>query len=146
MIRPIEARDVDAILAIQSACLEIAQWTAWDYGRVARGEMIGWVAHADDRAAITGFLVARRIAEDIEILNLAVQPGARRRGIGSELLRESFAWGKSVGAASALLEVRQTNFAALRFYARHGFEVVGRRKQYYIAPIEDALVLKAKLQ
>jgi len=75
-----------------------------------------------------------------------VQPGARRRGIGSELMCESFAWGKLVGAASALLEVRQTNFVALRFYAHHGFEVVGRRKQYYIAPIEDALVLKAKLQ
>jgi len=145
LIRLIEARDVDAILAIQSTCLEIAQWTAWDYARVARGEMIGWVAHADDRA-ITGFLVARRIADDIEILNLAVQPGARRCGIGSELLHESFAWGKSDGSASAWLEVRQTNFAALRFYARHGFEVVGRRKQYYIAPIEDALVLKAKLQ
>ena len=145
MIRPIEPRDVDAILAIQSACPEIAQWSLWDYSRVARGEMAGWVAREDRSGAISGFLVARQIAGEIEILNLAVGRDVRRRGVGSALLRESFAWGKSFGAASALLEVRETNLAALRFYERHGFQIFSRRKQYYISPVEDALVLKANL-
>lgn len=146
MIRPLEVRDVDAILAIQSACPEIAQWNGWDYVRVARGEMAGWVAQVDEVVSeIEGFLVARRIADDIEILNLAVRSDARRRGVGSELLRESFGWGKSFGAPTVVLEVRESNLAALRFYEHHGFKAVGRRKQYYIAPIEDALVLKTKL-
>lgn len=146
MIRAIEARDVAAILTIQSACPEIAQWNAWDYLRVARGEMAGWVAQEEQVIAdICAFLVARRIAGDIEILNLAVRPAARRRGVGSELLRKAFAWGKSFGAETALLEVRETNLPALQFYERHGFKAVGRRKQYYIAPPEDALVLQTTL-
>lgn len=145
MIRPIELRDVDAILSIQSACPEIAQWSAWDYARVARAEMAGWVAE-EESTVISGFLVARRIASDIEILNLAVRLSARRHGVGSELLLESFEWGRSFGAAKALLEVRESNLAALRFYERHGFSLVGRRKQYYVAPSEDALVLNVELQ
>jgi len=44
-----------------------------------------------------------------------------------------------------LLEVRTANLAALRFYEHHGFEVIGRRKQYYVSPVEDALVLRARL-
>ena len=43
-IRAMEARDIDAILAIQGASPEIAHWTLWDYNRVASGEMAGWVA------------------------------------------------------------------------------------------------------
>ena len=70
---------------MQSACPEIAQWTVWDYHRVARGEMAGWVAEEAGRLA--GFLVARRVSSDLEILNFAVREAERRRGIGAELLR-----------------------------------------------------------
>jgi [ribosomal protein S18]-alanine N-acetyltransferase len=144
LIRLLEVRDVDAILAIQSECPEIAQWTAGDYARVARGELVGWIALDDEGGRLTGFLVAREVAGDLEILNFAVRSDARRRGTGTELLRKSFAWGKSFGAAGALLEVRAANLAALRFYQHHGFEVVGRRKHYYLAPVDDALVLRAE--
>jgi len=144
LIRPIEPRDVDSILAVQSVCPEIAQWTAWDYARVARGEMAGWVAEED--GAVNGFLVARRIAGDLEILNFAVRPESRRRGIGAGLLQQSFAWGKTFAAEKSLLEVRASNLVALRFYEKHGFEVVGRRNKYYVAPVEDALVLAAPLK
>ena len=145
MIRLLEARDVEAILAIQSASPEIAQWSERDYARVARGEMAGWIAQEGESSAITGFLIARQIAGDLEILNLAVRPDARRQGTGTELLRRSFAWGQSFGAASALLEVRAANLTALRFYEHHGFEVIGRRKHYYVSPVEDALVLRVRL-
>jgi ribosomal-protein-alanine N-acetyltransferase len=138
-VRQIETRDTEAIVAIQSASPEIAQWTAWDYARVAQGEMAGWVAQEEGR--IVGFVVVRRIASDLEILNLAVQPEARRRGIGTSLLQETLAWGRTFKAEKALLEVRASNLAALRFYERHGFEVTGRRPRYYTAPIEDALLL-----
>jgi len=144
LIRLIEERDLDSILDVQILCSEIAQWTAWDYSRVARAEMAGWVA--DEENLVLGFLVARRIAGEIEILNFGVRPTSRRRGVGAALLQEAFAWGKTFGAGKALLEVRESNFAALRFYEKHGFEMVGRRKQYYATPIEDALVLAAPLR
>lgn len=143
MIRLLEFRDIEDVLAIQSLCREVAQWTAWDYHRVAKGEMGGWVA---ERKAIIGFLVARRIASDLEILNFAVKPDARRQGIGGALLEEALRWAKSFDAQRAFLEVRVSNLAALRFYELYNFHTTGRRARYYTAPIEDALVLAASLK
>lgn len=142
-LRPLEQRDVEAVLAIQSACPEIAQWTMWDYSRVAQGEMSGWVAEVSDDVA--GFLVARRVATDIEILNLAVRPELRRRGVGALLLRSTLDWGRSLHAEKVLLEVRSSNLGALKFYERFGFQASGRRPRYYTAPVEDALLLAASL-
>ena len=174
-IRLLESRDADAILAIQAACPEIAQWTAWDYDRVARGEMAGWVATeksdpgaevtaevaaeaaaeaaGDVRAAVAGkaaaevagFLVARRLSSELEILNFAVESNSRRCGIGAALLAAALQWAQTFQATQAILEVRAANLAALRFYANHKFEVVGRRPRYYTAPVEDALLLTATL-
>lgn len=142
-IRPIESRDVEAILAIQQASPEVAQWTVHDYARVVEGEMAGWVA--EEGAVIAGFLTARRTASDLEILNFAVLAGARRRGLGKSLLREAVTWSKAFHAENAFLEVRASNSPALRFYERHGFSVAGRRPRYYAAPIEDALLLTADI-
>jgi len=142
---------VEAILAIQAACPEIAQWTAWDYDRVARGEMGGWVATDDSHvgaqvaAEVTGFLVARRLSSELEILNFAVESDWRRCGIGAALLEGALQWAQTFQATQAILEVRASNLAALRFYERHKFEVVGRRPRYYTAPVEDALLLTATL-
>lgn len=134
---------MEAVLAIQAACPEIAQWTAWDYDRVARGEMAGWVAV--EGPAVTGFLVARRLSSELEILNFAVQADSRRCGIGAALLVAALQWAQTFRATHAILEVRASNLAALRFYERHKFEVAGRRPRYYTAPVEDALLLTATL-
>lgn len=142
-IRPIESRDIEAILAIQQASPEVAQWTARDYARIMEGDMAGWVA--EEHAGVAGFLVARRVVSDLEILNFAVRIGTRRRGLGTSLLRNALAWGKTFEAERAFLEVRASNEPALRFYERHGFRMTGRRPHYYAAPIEDALLLTAEI-
>jgi len=144
VIRTLELRDIEDVLAIQAASPEIAQWSLWDYDRVARGEMPGWVTESE-RGEIAGFIVARRIANDLEILNFAVRPTARRQGIGAALLGEALLWGSAFSAGQAFLEVRASNLAALRFYEQHKFQVTGRRPRYYTAPIEDALVLSAQI-
>jgi ribosomal-protein-alanine N-acetyltransferase len=137
------ARDVDAVLTIQAACPEIAQWSAWDYESVARGEMMGWVA--DDERGIAGFLVARKLVGETEILNFAVRADIRRQGTGTALLEQTLAWSKSIGAKTVILEVRASNMAAIRFYERHGFVVTGKRPRYYTVPVEDALLLSRRL-
>ena len=133
--------DVPAVLAIQSACPEIAQWSARDYTRAADGEMTGWCM--EENSAVSGFIVARRVANELEILNFAVRPEDRRRGLGKSLLDHTLAWAKNLSSERAFLEVRISNLAAIRFYERNGFEVSGRRPRYYTAPVEDALVLAA---
>lgn len=142
-IRKLELRDVEGVLAIQRGSPEIAQWTAPDYERAARGEMAGWIAEND--RAIIGFLVARLLVQEAEILNFAVRIDGRRRGAGSRLLAQAIDWSKIHRAERVLLEVRASNSAALSFYARHGFRTVGRRTSYYTAPAEDALLLDLSL-
>lgn len=142
-IRLAASQDVESILAIQSDSPEIAQWTLWDYERVARGEMAGWVA--EEASGVAGFLVARHTGGDIEILNFAVRREARRRGMGAALLQEALEWGRSLRAEKAFLEVRASNLEALQFYERRGFQAAGRRPRYYTAPMEDAMVLTLKL-
>ena len=143
IIRTLESRDVETILAIQTSCPEVAQWVAEDYLRVANGEMAGWVAEEDGR--VLGFLIARRIMSDMEVLNLAVEAAARGSGIGSSLLQRSLEWANEFQAERAILEVRESNLSALHFYERRGFQAVGRRPRYYTSPVEDALVLSKSL-
>lgn len=142
-LRPMGERDVEAVVKIQAASAEIAQWTARDYASLSVTGMVAWVAEFE--GAIAGFLVARRIATEIEILNLAVRPDTRRRGIGHALMQFAFEWGKQFDAKSTFLEVRASNRDALQFYKRHGFEETGRRPLYYSNPAEDALVLTAPI-
>jgi [ribosomal protein S18]-alanine N-acetyltransferase len=142
-IRRLALRDVDGVLALQSSCPEIARWKAFDYEPVARGEMMGWVAEDED--GIAGFLVARALVHETEILNLAVRLAARRRGIGSKLLAEAVNWSRSLRAERTLLEVRTSNLAARKFYEHHGFRAVGRRPGYYATPAEDAVLLDLPL-
>jgi ribosomal-protein-alanine N-acetyltransferase len=142
-LRPMAASDADAVVAIQLACPEIAQWTTQDYARLSSAGMVAWVAEVE--GSIAGFLVARQIASELEILNLAVRPGARGGGIGHALIQFAFGWGKQFDAKSVFLEVRASNLVALQFYKRHRFEETGRRPQYYSNPVEDALVLTARV-
>lgn len=138
-----QTRDLETVMAVQSVCLEIAQWTTRDYANVVQGNMAGWVA--EENGEVYGFIVARRVASDVEILNFAVQPARRHRGVGAALLREVLEWAAALHSERAFLEVRVSNLAAIRFYEHHGFEVTGRRPRYYTAPIEDALILAASL-
>jgi ribosomal-protein-alanine N-acetyltransferase len=138
-----EPRDVEGVMAVQATCPEIAQWTVWDYERVAQEEMGGWVA--EDEGEVLGFIVARRLSSDLEILNFAVRSEARKKGFGSALFKAVLDWGKSFEAENALLEVRASNIEAIRFYEARDFRATGRRPRYYVAPVEDALLLTAQI-
>jgi ribosomal-protein-alanine N-acetyltransferase len=141
--RALASADIQAILAIQSTAPEIAQWSAADYAQVAAGAMAGWVVPAE--SGLAGFLVVRRVAGDLEILNFAVLVSARRKGIGSALLRQALGWAKSFSSEKAFLEVRASNQSALDFYLCHHFQISGRRPRYYANPAEDALLLESRL-
>jgi [ribosomal protein S18]-alanine N-acetyltransferase len=127
------------VLEIQARSPEAAQWARADYA----ADLEGWVAQED--GAIVGFLVARRFVDELEILNVAVAPQARRKGIGGGLVQQALEWGRALGATRIFLEVRASNEAALHFYDAHGFRVTGRRTRYYADPVEDALNLSVML-
>ena len=95
---------------------------------------------------IVGFIVARELADEIHINNVAVKPEFRGRGIGRMLMKTALAWGGERHARQAVLEVRAGNDRAHQLYRGCGFEVIGRRRRYYKSPVEDALLMAVSLE
>ena len=81
-----------------------------------------------------------------DLLTIATIPAERGRGIASLMLTELVSTARETGCPDVLLEVRQSNDAAQRLYARHGFVPIGRRRRYYQAPPEDAVVMRLTLR
>ena len=80
-----------------------------------------------------------------DLLTIATIPVARGRGVASLMLTELVSTAQQAGCPDVLLEVRQSNEAAQRLYTGHGFVPIGRRRRYYQAPPEDAVVMRLTL-
>lgn len=93
--------------------------------------------------AYGGMMVA---VDEGQITNIAVHPGCRRKGYGQAVLTALIRYAKSAHLASVTLEVRPSNQAALALYRHSGFSEVGRRKNFYTKPTEDALILTLRLK
>ncbi|MCB1353963.1 MAG: GNAT family N-acetyltransferase [Rhodobacteraceae bacterium] len=95
-----------------------------------------------------GFALGRIAGPEAELLTLAVDPAARRRGIARNLLAELEETASSQGVVEIFLEVATTNTAARALYEAAGYAMAGRRPRYYAragAPAVDALVLRKDL-
>ena len=81
-------------------------------------------------------------AGDADLLTIATLPAARRRGVATAMLARLVERARQAGCGAVLLEVRVSNTGAQALYRRHGFVPIGRRRRYYLAPVEDALVMR----
>lgn len=88
-----------------------------------------------------GYVCANHILNESHILNLAVHPEFRRCGIATKLIKEVLKELKEKGCDFVYLEVRGSNLSAKKFYEKLGFIIVALRKDYYILPREDAIIL-----
>lgn len=117
-------------------------WTVRDFEDCVTSDATFLVAETEDGTGVAGYVIALDAADEGEILNLAVAPDGRRRGLGRALVEEVLAELSERGARNIYLEVRESNAAARALYAAHGFREVGRRPGYYRRPVEDAIVLR----
>ena len=97
-----------------------------------------------DRRVIA-YVFARIVSGQMHLLKIAVAPGWRRRGVAAWALGRCFATAGNQGVTSVVLEVRATNRAAIRLYAKLGFTRVRTRHRYYADTGEDALLMKKKI-
>lgn len=154
-IRPLEPGEGAAAAALAAISTTAAQWPAAEYERVAEGRARGQfclVAEDDaeagaqsDGGELAGLIVISAVAGEAELLNFAVAPPQRRKGVGAALLAEGIGHAAAAGARRVWLEVRASNQVAINFYLRNGFRVSGRRPAYYANPLEDAILLARDL-
>jgi ribosomal-protein-alanine N-acetyltransferase len=141
--------DAGALAEIHARSFEAA-WSDQDIAELLNspGGYAMTARDADDSATVRGFLLARSIAGEAEILTLAVDPSHRRQGVARALLEASVGAAMTTGATAMFLEVAADNAAAVGLYESAGFEPVGSRRGYYARPegaSMDALVLRRAL-
>jgi [ribosomal protein S18]-alanine N-acetyltransferase len=144
-IRPAVRSDVDAVLALERASFS-DPWSRASFTSILGDPRVYFVVAQAASGAISGYLAAWFVPPDGEIATLAVDPGARRQGVGALLLDSAIDAGRLRGVGELFLEVRESNEAAQQLYRSRGFSLIGRRRGYYRNPVEDARVLRRVLE
>ena len=90
---------------------------------------------------VLGYINFYLIGEEAHLLNFAIQPIWRKKGLATKLLSHAIDFLERRNAAHFFLEVREGNLDAIQLYRKFDFEVIGRRKRYYPETNEDALVM-----
>ena len=128
----------------QVAAMERENFSApWDEASL-RSELENplalWLV-ALDGETVVGYIGSQSVLGESDMMNLAVRPDHRRRGVGKALV-ERLLWELGEENHCLTLEVRASNEAAIALYDGLGFRQVGRRPKYYLNPPEDALILR----
>jgi len=97
-------------------------------------------------AAVLGFVILRRMGDEGELLQIAVDSAARRCGVGDLLMGAALRYARDNALRTVFLEVRKSNEAAIALYWKHGFNSVRLRKDYYSDPVEEAVVMASAIQ
>ncbi len=141
--RPATRADAPVLAGLERRCFS-DPWPANAFSSALHApHMQLFVAEAG--LEIVGYFVGRAVAGEGEILNLAVVPEQRGQGLGRWLLEQGLTRLRQAGVGEVFLEVRASNAAARALYRARGFREVGRRREYYRHPVEDALVLRLGL-
>ena len=138
-IRDVREEDLERIAMIERECFSVP-WTP-EQLRVQLRPGHVFLGACEDGEAL-GYVGMEYVLDEGYISNVAVAAGSRRRGIAGALLRELERRARALGLAFLTLEVRESNQPARALYANSGYAVVGRRKNYYQNPREDAILMK----
>jgi ribosomal-protein-alanine N-acetyltransferase len=134
--------DLAAMMVIEQRAPTAAHWTAVQYQRLLEGGFV-WVA--EHESGICGFVCAKAVAGEWEIENIVVAPECQRRGMAGKLMGALISAAQRRAGTRILLEVRESNLPARSLYEKYGFAPVGRRKSYYLHPVEDAVLYELQL-
>ncbi len=148
-IREVGAEAIDEVMATMELAFDPAYGEAWTKGQsLAMLDLPGvWISLARYEGEPAGFALSRIVADEAELLLLAVTPRYRGHGIGSALIEKTCGISRDRKAFRVFLEVRHNN-PALQLYLASNFSIVGRRQGYYRGKdnqLHDALTLSCLL-
>ena len=133
-----EARHLPAVAKLEKTCFS----EPWSEDALLESYRHGTKFFVAEKAGrLLGYAGVNAVADEGYITNVAVFPSCRRQGVGTALIGKVLAFAKERGLAFVSLEVRASNREAITLYEKAGFRQEGRRKEFYRAPKEDALIM-----
>ena len=139
-IVPMTADHLDEVAELERICFS-APWSRNMLAEELNNALSAMLVALDDSGRVVGYAGVQVILDEGYITNVAVRPECRRQGIAGKLLDVFLNFAQGNRLAFLTLEVRASNEAAIILYGRHGFRGVGRRRNYYEHPREDAIIM-----
>ena len=139
-IVPMNADHLDEVAELERICFS----TPWSRNMLAEeldNMLSAFLVALDDTDRVVGYAGVQVILDEGYITNIAVRPECRRQGIAAKLLQVFMDFAKANQLSFLTLEVRASNYDAIALYGSRGFRSMGRRKNYYEHPREDALIM-----
>ncbi len=139
-IENVSPRHLEAIERLEKLCFSLP-WTWEMLMSQLPDDSHEFLAALDDSGELLGYVGMMTVLDEGYISNVAVDPAHRRQGIADLLIRELLERAALRELSFVTLEVREHNEPAIALYRKHGFVPVGLRKNYYEAPVENALLM-----
>jgi ribosomal-protein-alanine N-acetyltransferase len=140
-LRRLEMRDLDRIEEIERESYPTPWSRSMFAGELAKPSSICLGAFDTERDVLVGYLIISRYVDAWHVMNVAVEPSQRSRGVAQNLLERLFELTANDSRRGYTLEVRISNENAIRLYERLGFQARGLRRGYYTDNREDALIM-----
>ena len=140
MLEKMNASHVPQIARLEKICFS-DPWSEKSIASELDNKLAFWLV-AVEGETVAGYIGSQTVMEETDMMNVAVHPDYRRQGIAESLINGLVEQLKAMGSRCLTLEVRASNAPAIALYEKLGFSEIGRRKNYYRNPREDALILR----
>ena len=140
MIVRMNESHVAAVAELEKICFS-DPWSEKSVASELNNKLALWLV-AEEEGRVAGYIGSQTCGDESDVMNVAVHPDFRRRGIAEALVKDLVDQLKAIGSRCLTLEVRASNAPAIALYEKMGFVEVGRRKNYYRNPREDALIMR----
>lgn len=142
-MRSMATGDIDGVLEIERVSFA-APWTRGMFEETLSSPVAASYI-VEQAGKIVGYIIFYAAAREIHVMNIAVHPGLRQRGLASWMMSRIIGLARKSSAEVCFLEVRESNIPARGLYEKLGFKPVGKRKGYYRETGEDAIVMQLAL-
>ena len=139
-IVPMNADHLDKVPELERICFS-APWSRNMLAEELDNALSAFLVALDGDGKVVGYAGVQVILDEGYITNVAVRPEWRRRGVAGKLLQVFLDFAQANRLAFLTLEVRESNYGAIALYGSRGFRSVGRRRNYYEHPREDAVIM-----
>ena len=140
IIEKMNSSHVAQIAQLEKICFS-DPWSEKSVASELDNKLAFWLV-AVEEARVAGYIGSQTVMDETDMMNVAVHPDFRRQGIAEALVNTLVENLKQMGSRCLTLEVRASNAPAIILYEKLGFAEIGRRKNYYRNPREDALILR----